>query len=63
MTHALAIRFLTSLADLLDNERATSPETLSLCLSQDFALKFASAAEHAAQWLATLPEVVEEGES
>jgi hypothetical protein len=62
MTHALAIRLLTSLADMLDNERALSNKhhPSSLTFSPDFALKFASAAEHAAQWLATLPEVEEE---
>jgi hypothetical protein len=62
LTRAHAIRLLTSLADMLDNQRATSPEDgdVLLCLSPDFALQFASAAEHGAEALAKLPETEEE---
>lgn len=62
MKHTLAIRLLTSLADMLDNERALSDKHHLPCIqiSPDFCLQFASACEHAAEALATLPEVEEE---
>jgi len=64
VSHSQAIRLLTSLADMLDNERVLAEEDHppTLTLSPDFALQFASACEHAAQHLATLPEVEEEEE-
>lgn len=65
MTHATAIRLLTTIADMLDNERTLAEwrsTMTTLQLTQNMAERFASACEHAAEVLATLPEEPEEPE-
>lgn len=59
MTHREAIRYLVSLATMLDNERTlaelrgTAPQLL---VTAHLAERIASACDHAVEWLATLPE-------